>query len=63
MSQEWLTVLSTIVGYIYTVAWGASFWAQSIEVWRVKSAEGNPFPPYLFFWTKNPLKKTELTVQ
>ena len=48
MTSEWLTVLSTIVGYIYTVAWGASFWAQSIEVWKVKSAEGNPYTIIFF---------------
>jgi hypothetical protein len=53
MSQEWLTVLSTIVGYIYTVAWGASFWAQSIGVWKVKSAEGNLFPIIYFLDEKS----------
>ena len=35
-----LTILSTIVGIVYTVAWSLSFWFQSIGVWRVKSAEG-----------------------
>jgi len=37
---EWLTIFSTVIGYIYTVAWSMSFWFQSIEVWKLKSAEG-----------------------
>jgi len=38
--SQFLTVLSVIVGIIYTIAWSLSFWFQSIEVWKVKSAEG-----------------------
>lgn len=47
--SEWLSVISTIVGIIYTIAWSLSFWFQSIEVWKVRSAEGNLYPlkPYL----------------
>merc|ERR1712100_679456 len=38
--MSFLTVLSSIMGYIYTTAWSLSFWFQSIGVYKCQSAEG-----------------------
>ena len=44
---SFLSILSAIMGYIYTIAWSASFWFMSYEVWRLKSAEGKHKPQTL----------------
>jgi len=38
--MKFLSILSDIIGVIYTIAWSLSFWFQSIGIYKCQSAEG-----------------------